>query len=403
MNQQNNDNSIQGVLRSYGGPSHEVTEQRDQLKQRLLRSDFFVSADESTRAEQRAAFDWRALTRRLSIVAAPVMAVVLIIAIVISSTGTVSASEVLLKAAARIDETSAGEGTVLYRKYASTLSFDGVTDAYNDVLVEEWWDFANQAIRTTAHTQDGQLLSDNLSSSDGKVYESPDSIWQKTYGGDMLAAAGPLVEPNGPLDGKLALVTGPAALGGGPIESSIAASCVAGTPEEECNDVIQEEVLTDYYDPNAMGVVGARGFETDEEIIGGLYGIGLVADPEERASQLRELSNSMRISYQGEQDWNGHRVHAVKVRSWTISQRDTFYFDVETFELVGIETVSSGVYLGTNQQTSTTVYLEESSSNDTSPFSTEGLVDYQTQFLQDILENTDPGQVIINETTGLPE
>lgn len=410
-NQKHND--IQSVLRSYGGPSKERTPHYDQLKAQLLRSEYFAAAENSQEQDREQArtgvtFSWVGLLQRLSVATVPAVALVLIIAILVSNYSPLTAKQVLAKAA-DVLEASTTTGQVHYSKIHSQIFYDGVTDNYNDTTSETWLNLATLDSRTTVYTRDGRLLEDIAVLDQGReMYRAPNTIWAELYAGPMVE--GPGVEPGGPVEQKLAQnpqVTGlgsggfggGSGMGGGEVDSSSFSACAEGSPEP-CEDVI----LNDYV---PTGFVGAFVGEDDETLIGGLYGLTYEKDPKVRAEMLRTLGESPRAKMLGELEWHGRKVYGVAVKYWTLPQRDTFYIDTETYALVGIETVNKGggIWAGGLDMKIVMEVLDESYSEDSGAISTQGLEPYQDPYMQLIqdLEFDPNAEIIIPPEGVIPE
>jgi|GEM_PF-4344261 len=363
---QNKPTNIQSVLRSYGGPSLQSTEHKDQLKQQLLRSEFFTEAEPATEADttesQGVVFSWASLTRRLSLAAAPALAFVLILAIVVANYAPVTAKQVLAKAADQL-ESSAGEGRVSYTKQHVTTYFNGVTDTFNDLISEMWIDSESTKSRSRLTTPDGQLF-EEVVQTPTEFYQCENCLAREVSEGAIVE--GPIVQPDGPVAKLLAELDEPSevpttgggliAYGGG-VEAQTSSACAEGA--EDCQDVVSIEVppgceqgcggggqidfnaaYLDFY--KQLGFVGAIPGETDEEIIGSLYGLQSVTDPSARAKVLRDLSDSPRVSITDKQEWHGHNVYVVSVTYWQSTQRDVFYIDRDSYEFVGMETTYTG-------------------------------------------------------------
>ncbi|MFH0830965.1 MAG: hypothetical protein V1895_02820 [Parcubacteria group bacterium] len=407
---------IQSVLRSYGGPSQERTPHRDLLKAQLLRSEYFAStedAGQTARAQSQMGaiqFSWVGLLQRLSVAAVPAVAFVLIIAIVVTNYSPLTAQQVLAKAADSLED-SAARGRVHHSKVHLQMFYDGVTDKYNDTTYESWLNLETYDTRMTIRTTDGLLLEDMATFNQGsEMYRSPDGIFAQRAQG--IQVEGPLVEPGGPVEQKLAqnpVITGVGAGGGGAeIDSSTFSACVEGSPEP-CNDVIIQEVPPGVIEPGygaAPGYVGATPGEDDETLIGGLYGIGYQRDPATRAEIFRKLGESPRAKSLGKIEWHGREAYGITVKYWTLPQVDTFYLDAETYALVGIETISrGGLFAGALELRSIMEVLEERYSDDLSEVSTEGLEPYVDPYLEMIkdLDVDAAGDVIIPPEGVIPE
>jgi hypothetical protein len=350
QNKANPRGSIQSVLRSYGGPSQQSSEHKDQLKQQLLRSEFFAEPAD-TSVSRGVVFSWGALTRRLALVSAPAVAFILILAVVVANYSPLTAQQVLAKAADQVAAASSG-GPVHYTKRNVETYFSGITDNYNTTTQEFWENTETQENRWRLVTKNGVVLND-YALIGGIAYTDPTA---------KNIVEGPIFEPGGALE-ELAMRNAPTTGGGSDeVEQHTFAACAEGFPD--CNDVIVEEVPQDSYDvPN-------------KEALSKLYSIESITNPEERKAVFMELAASNVLAID-RLTWRNHEVYSI---TYTLQQGSgeygTFYFDRGDFRLVGSEFYSPRFLMGPELGDSRTIMeiVEETFSTDPGGLNPAGLM-----------------------------